>query len=71
MNNVSVIKLNVKIVSNRLQLGKLVKALLNDDAKQRKLFLSCDDDYEAIMEEQRRQSSIEYTVSQCDDETDV
>eukprot|EP00957_Ditylum_brightwellii_P140177 10681133-Ditylum_brightwellii.AAC.1 len=71
MNNVLVLKLNVKIVSSRSQLGNLVKTLLNDDVKQRKPSLLCDDDYEAIMEEQMRQSSIEYTVSQCDDEPEV
>ena len=39
--------------------------------KNKKTFLLCDDDYKAIMEEQIRRSSIQYTVSQCDDETEV
>ena len=71
INNALVPKLNVKTVTNRSHLAKSVKTLLNNDVKKRKPFLLCDDDYEVIMEEQLRISSIEYTVSQCDDETEV
>ena len=46
--------LNMKIVTNRSHLAKWVKTLLNNDVKKRKPFLLCDDDYEAIMEEQMR-----------------
>ena len=31
----------------------------------------CDDEYGTIMEEQMRRTLIEYTVSQCDDETEA
>eukprot|EP00957_Ditylum_brightwellii_P199192 15184638-Ditylum_brightwellii.AAC.1 len=58
-------------VNNKLQLGYSLKTLSNDEVKQRKPFLLCGDDYEAIMEEQMRRPSIEYTVSQCDDEVET
>eukprot|EP00957_Ditylum_brightwellii_P126298 9629431-Ditylum_brightwellii.AAC.1 len=73
MNNVLVPKVNVTIVTNRSQLAKSVKTLSSNDVKQGKPFLYCgdDDDDEAIMEEQMRRTLIEYTVSQCDDETEA
>ena len=64
-------KLNVTIVTNRSQSAKSVKTLLNNDVKKRKPFLLCDGVYEATMEKQMRTSLIEYTVSQCDDETEA
>eukprot|EP00957_Ditylum_brightwellii_P212011 15366854-Ditylum_brightwellii.AAC.1 len=61
MNNMLVPKVNVTIVSNTSQLGYSLKTILEDDMKKRKAFQLSDDGYEAIMEDQMRQSPIEYT----------
>jgi hypothetical protein len=45
-----------------------MKTLSERDIKMRKPFKLTNDDYDAIMEEQRRRSSMEYTVSHVEDE---
>ena len=68
MTNVLVPKLNVSVVTNRAQLGYSMKTLSEHDIKTRKPFKLTDDDYDAIMEEQNRRSSMEYTVTHVEDE---
>ena len=68
MTNVLVPKLNVSVVTSRAQLGYSMKTLSEHDIKTRKPFKLTDDDYDAIMEEQNRRSSMEYTVTHVEDE---
>eukprot|EP00957_Ditylum_brightwellii_P168988 12862648-Ditylum_brightwellii.AAC.1 len=71
MNHVLIPGFNINIVTNRSQLGYSVKTLSNEDTKERRPIYLSDHDYDAIMEQQTRKSSIEYVVSSSAEDTEM